>query len=341
MVPNELEQHERMDMFHFVAESKQRLPDIGHTRSNTYIVESNLSTSEQVAPKPKNDSNSNMSSPFDGASSQPHPTDLENTLTTSVRLYAESRWTPWLFRDSPSLNNIEPPISQLPRANGGDRPELSQTGDHRSDVPRYQHVRMLGHGGSGVVEMVRDVSTGSVYARKIIKNVYSRNMEEAKQKLLNEVRIMQRLASHHHIVSVHATYIKKRELAIILDPVADGGDLTNFLQNYRDRGFSWLGGSTNDANLFQNGILRKSFGCLASALTFIHKQNIRHKDIKPQNILIHQGSIMYTDFGVSYDFKDNGRSTTTGDPGGISKRYCAPEVADCGSRNTKSDVFSL
>jgi serine/threonine protein kinase len=80
---------------------------------------------------------------------------------------------------------------------------------------------------------------------------------------------------------------------------------------------------------------------LASALAFIHKQTIRHKDIKPQNILIHRGEAMYTDFGLSYDFGDTGRSTTTGVPQGLTRRYCAPEVAEWGNRNSKSDVFSL
>ena len=50
---------------------------------------------------------------------------------------------------------------------------------------------------------------------------------------------------------------------------------------------------------------------------------------------------MYTDFGSSYDFGDAGRSTTTGYPQGMTRRYCAPEVIECGSRNSKSDVFSL
>ena len=103
----------------------------------------------------------------------------------------------------------------------------------------YEHVRMLGHGGTVSVEMVRDTNTGSVYARKIIRNVYSRNVADAKQRFLNEVHIMQRLQPHEHIVNVHATCIKNREFTIILDPVANGGDLATFLQKYRDTEKSW------------------------------------------------------------------------------------------------------
>ncbi|KAI4945587.1 hypothetical protein J4E91_007930 [Alternaria rosae] len=128
---------------------------------------------------------------------------------------------------------------------------------------------------------------------------------------------------------------------MILDPAADGGDLADYLQNYRDQGFHSLGEDISKENARQNRVLRRSFGCLASALDFIHRQTVRHKDIKPQNILIHKGKVMYTDFGLSYDFGDTGRSTTTGNPQGITRRYCAPEVAEWGRRNTKSDVFSL
>lgn len=228
------------------------------------------------------------------------------------------------------------------RINAGDHLELDQLSGDPNDVLPYQHVRMLGHGGSASVEMIKDRNTGSLYARKVFKNVYTRHLKDAKRQLLNEVQIIQRLSSHLHIIKVHATYIIKRELAIILDPVADGGDLANFLQNYRDSGYSlYFDIDRGSERRKQNKILQRAYGCLLSGLAFMHQQTIRHKDIKPQNILIHQGSVLYTDFGLSYDFGDIGQSTTTGTPSGITRRYCAPEVALHGSRNSKSDIFSL
>ena len=213
--------------------------------------------------------------------------------------------------------------------------------NHDDHLLLYEHVRMLGHGGSASVEMVRHSKTGSIFARKVITNVYSRNMEDAKRRLLNEVHIMRRLSSHRHIAKVHATYIKGRELAIILEPVADGGDLANFLRNYRDQRDSKFENLSNAERKRQRHIMWNAFGCLASALAFIHQHTIRHKDIKPQNILIHQGRILYTDFGLSYDYSDIGRSTTTGNPQGFTRKYCAPEVVKGESRNSKADIFSL
>lgn len=86
--------------------------------------------------------------------------------------------------------------------------------------------------------------------------------------------------------------------------------------------------------------LRTFFGCLAAALSYLHENQIRHKDIKPQNILVKGHQIFLTDFGLSLDWSELGQSTTSG-PTIKTPRYCAPEVADLMPRNSFSDVWSL
>ncbi|KAF2178861.1 kinase-like protein [Zopfia rhizophila CBS 207.26] len=199
----------------------------------------------------------------------------------------------------------------------------------------YRFLKNLGHGGSGRVEMVQDINTGLIFARKILRNYHSRKLEAIKQSFHNEVQVMRRLAEHHHVVRVFATYITHREFALILQPVADDGDLATFLQDIRDSA------TFEEMSIQKQEILEQAFGCLASGLAFMHKQEVRHKDIKPQNILIHQGSVLYADFGISFDYSEDGRSTTTGSLQALTRRYCAPEVANVGSRNRGSDVFSL
>lgn len=222
--------------------------------------------------------------------------------------------------------------------NAGDHLDLEHLDTRDDSLLPYRLIKNLGYGGSASVEKVEDVNTGKLYARKIFKHVNARTMKEAKRQLKNEVQIMKRLSAHHHIVKVHATYIVKRELAIIINPVADGGDLARFLQDYED---SLKEDSAHGWDEEYDNILRRCFGCLASGLAFMHKQDIRHKDIKPQNVLIHRGMVKYTDFGISFDYSEADRSTTTGPVLGLTRRYCAPEVATGASRNSKSDVFSL
>ncbi|OAG07960.1 kinase-like protein, partial [Paraphaeosphaeria sporulosa] len=227
------------------------------------------------------------------------------------------------------------------------------------EVLPYKLVRNLGHGASASVELVLDQNTKKVYARKVFKNVYGRTLKDVKQHFRNEIRIMRRLSSGHHVVNLYATYLAGRELALILDPAADGGDLAEFMQGYDDLQQELSDSRKHSGTVHSNGsdlhqivqlerrriemltTLKRAFGCLASGLEFIHKQTIRHKDIKPQNILIHQGNVLYTDFGFSLDHSTRGRSTTTGRPNAFTRRYCAPEVADHDRRNSTSDIFSL
>ena len=204
--------------------------------------------------------------------------------------------------------------------------------DSESLLP-YEHVAILGHGGSAVVEKVRDSVTQLVYARKVFR-VLSRRLDLVSELYQREVQIIRRLAPHHHVIRVFATYRIKRELAVILEPVADGGDLASYLSSFRDLG------TTDPLRLERQDVLLRAFGCLAVGLSHLHECNIRHKDIKPHNILIHEDSIIYTDFGVARDYNGD-NSTTDGHPGSFTMRYCSPEVADHDTRNRKSDVFSL
>jgi serine/threonine protein kinase len=87
--------------------------------------------------------------------------------------------------------------------------------------------------------------------------------------------------------------------------------------------------------------LRTFFDCLARALEFLHEQRVRHKDIKPSNILVHGGNVLFTDFGLAFDFTDAEGSTTVSTVNGMTPRYCAPEVANHDSRNISFDIWSL
>ena len=82
------------------------------------------------------------------------------------------------------------------------------------------------------------------------------------------------------------------------------------------------------------------FGCLASALRYLHNSRIRHRDIKPANILVRGDKVYVTDFGISLDWENLTRGTTTRDTA-KTLIYCAPEVARVEKRNSSSDIWSL
>ncbi|ORY16926.1 kinase-like domain-containing protein [Clohesyomyces aquaticus] len=201
---------------------------------------------------------------------------------------------------------------------------------NREALP-FRHVKYMGHGGSAAIEMVSCNSTTQVFALKRFMYRSRKRFEESKHAFKNEVRIMKQLSSHTHIVQFCGTYMCDKEMGIIMSPAADGGDLAACIFRVLDSGIP-----TKDEEIVMN----RAFGCLAKGLAYIHNHRIRHKDIKPPNILIHNGRVIYTDFGISFDAEEQD-SVTTGHPGVRTWRYCAPEVQDWGNRGSESDVFAL
>ncbi|KAK5127119.1 hypothetical protein LTR85_008479 [Meristemomyces frigidus] len=200
----------------------------------------------------------------------------------------------------------------------------------------YKHVRHLGQGGYATVDEVRDKTTSRVYARKTYKTRYNKDRDAVEAQFREEVRIMRRLP-HHHIVSVHATYKLQqsglpRVLAMILTPVAANGTLQNLLDAVSKPGHT--------ASSAQRAILQSCFGCMGSALKHIHQRAVRHKDVKPSNILIDRGRLLLSDFGNAFDGSERG-ATTSGPAVSFTRAYSAPDVLAHRKRNAKSDMFSL
>lgn len=207
---------------------------------------------------------------------------------------------------------------------------------HRGQLP-FRYLGQLGRGASATVETVEERTTGRQFAHKYFGRIPVKDFRNFKATFKNEIDIIKRLQPHSHIINVFTSYSCGRELGILLLPVANGGDLQCYLQDIKDMTLD--GGTINED---QTAILKRSFGCLASGLAFIHKHTIRHKDIKPSNILLHNDRVVYTDFGIAFDAHANqDDTTTTGFPGPHTNRFCAPEVANARPRNRKSDVFSL
>jgi serine/threonine protein kinase len=191
---------------------------------------------------------------------------------------------------------------------------------------------ILGTGGSGQVEVVvlRNPARANhdAFHKQLVRKQISRRVWGPHQQGLavfkNEVDVLKRV-QHRHLVEIIASYTDPVFAAIIMSPVADY-DLAHFMKT----------AATDNHKLSS---MRTFFGCLAAALAYLHKMRVRHKDIKPPNILVHGTNVLITDFGLARDCNDT-RSTTEG-PTGKTPKYAAPEVVNYAPRSYSSDIWSL
>ncbi|KAI9773871.1 MAG: hypothetical protein M1840_006097 [Geoglossum simile] len=191
----------------------------------------------------------------------------------------------------------------------------------------FKPIKRLGEGGFGEVDHVWSRLSYNEFARKrILRGRTFGKDKELVSGFERELDILKRL-SHCHLVEYVGSYTDPRYVGLIMSPVADS-DLAKYL------GFDPF--PTERLIL-----LRQFYGCLVSALDYLHENKIRHKDIKPSNILVSGETIFITDFGTSLDWTDRGHSTTSGMRGAISRPYCSPEAFNSDPRNSSSDIYSL
>lgn len=86
--------------------------------------------------------------------------------------------------------------------------------------------------------------------------------------------------------------------------------------------------------------IRRSLGCIANAVAYLHEQSIRHKDLKPSQILLSPQGLWLADFGWSADMSEHDTSTTSGDEM-MTTKYQAPERANRERCGRSEDIFSL
>jgi serine/threonine protein kinase len=90
--------------------------------------------------------------------------------------------------------------------------------------------------------------------------------------------------------------------------------------------------------------LYRIFGCIAQAVAYLEEEipnRIKHKDIKPANILIDKfGQPILTDFGISKRYEEGQKSISDGWTKKTDK-YACPHALSSKVRNFRTEVFSL
>lgn len=106
----------------------------------------------------------------------------------------------------------------------------------------------------------------------------------------------------------------------------DDGNLQSYLKKLRDN------------NEFNEQKILDFFYQITTGFDYLHKLNIIHRDIKPDNILVDNGIAKIADFGLSIALDDDKNIATTF----VGTRITmAPEVLNRDPYTNKVDIYSL
>ncbi|XP_062388993.1 serine/threonine kinase 17a like [Sardina pilchardus] len=197
---------------------------------------------------------------------------------------------------------------------------------HESFKNNYDLVgKELGRGKFAVVKKCMEKATGKMYAAKFLRK--RRKGEDARGDILNEIAVLELAKSNPYVVALHDVYESASEIILVLECAA-GGEI--FDQCVAD----------NDEAFTEEDVVRLARQILAG-VAFLHRNNVVHLDLKPQNILLTSaqplGDIRIVDFGLSrrMDSLTEVREIL-GTP-----EYVAPEILNYEPISTATDMWSI
>ncbi len=228
----------------------------------------------------------------------------------------------------PERNEIPVPVSNEKRTDSEKgKPSETNSGAKKSgtsQLGKYKLTKKLGQGGMGEVYLGEDTKLRRPAAVKVLSKALAAK-EDFVARFYKEARSMARM-NHENAVSVFDVD-EDRGIHYVAMEFVDGKSMQKWMDTLGKL-------SIGDA-------LHVTLRC-AEALQFAHSQNLIHRDIKPDNIMLtSKGKVKVADFGLAKALDDDLSMTASGTGLGT-PYYMAPEQA----RNAKhvdgrSDIYAL
>lgn len=200
---------------------------------------------------------------------------------------------------------------------------------------------LIGQGSFGSVYLALHAVTGELMAVKQVelpgKSGADPALDKRKESMLaalkREINLLSDL-QHENIVQYLGVQATEEHLNIFLEYVP-GGSVASMLNNYGH---------------LQEPLIRNFVRQILSGLSYLHKRDIIHRDIKGANILVdNKGKVKISDFGISkkVELSATGKDGASG--AGGNKRvsmqgsvfWMAPEVVKQTSYTRKADIWSM
>ena len=186
---------------------------------------------------------------------------------------------------------------------------------------RYRLTEQIGMGGMAIVYRAVDLRTGHNVAVKVLRPEYNEDSEFI-SRFQREAEAASKM-THHNIVNLLDVGMDGENRYLVMEYV-QGKTLKTVIQER---------GKLSPALAGQIAIR------ILSALEHAHRNGIVHRDIKPQNILVHaDGHIKVADFGIARIA--NSSTLTKGDNVMGSVHYFSPEQAKGEGASATSDIYS-
>lgn len=189
-------------------------------------------------------------------------------------------------------------------------------------LKKFKNVEKIGIGGMGVVYKALDIEKKITVAIKIIAEKY-RNNEKTIQRFIRRDGMAARRLEHPNIVRVYD--VVEGEVPYIVMEYIEGSSFRKILDKW---------------GKIQPVYVKKIALQVGEALAYAHSNGIIHRDIKPDNIMLHRNKIIkLMDFGLA-KILDVTAMTETGEVFGT-LYYMPPEQLKGDSVADATDIYSL